>query len=166
MHWFDIITISVIGIAIIWSFIKGFIRVVFTGVLAFAISIIAATKVYPWIYRVISPVAPNPTLGVYLSIILPFFAFIVILRFIGLRISKIPRLAEVNWLNRFLAIPIGFFTGILISSLVCIGIRAFPEGKSALKGSYLAPSLVRSFENLKEQMRTDMSGKKRLTGKN
>ncbi len=143
MYWFDVLIIIIIGLSVIYSFIRGLIRELFAlGAVCFGFVI--ACRIYPLGQGLISPLIHNSDISALLSFILIFLFVAALIVILGAILSRLIHFIRLGWADRLIGGFFGLLKGLLISGIICIITVGFiPQGKKTIKKSALAPGLLK-----------------------
>jgi len=143
MYWFDILIMVIIGLSVIYSFVKGLIRELFAlGAVIFGF--IIACRTYPSGKELILPIIHNSDISALLSFIVIFLIIAALIVILGALLSRLIHFVRLGWVNRLIGGFFGLLKGFLISGIICLITVAFiPQGRTAIKRSALAPGLLK-----------------------
>ncbi len=143
MYWFDILIIVIIGLSVIYSFVKGLIRELFAlGAVIFGF--IIACRTYPLGKELFLPIIHNSDISALLSFIFIFLLIAALIVILGALLSRLIRFVRLGWADKLIGGFFGLLKGLLISGIICIVIVGFiPQGRIAIKKSALAPGLLK-----------------------
>lgn len=142
---FNVLDIVVCGI-ILYSVIQG----VFLGMTrqivslgALVVGLLIAGWYYPRLAPVLVPYFRTWEIAAFLAFILLFVAVKLLGVLIGFLLGKVVSAAELKWFDRVLGGFIGFAKGFLLSSVVFLGLLAFPFDLKWVRNAATAPYLLR-----------------------
>ena len=143
MYWFDILIIVIIGLSVIYSFVKGLIRELFAlGAVIFGF--IIACRTYPLGQKLILPIIHNSDISALLSFIGIFLLAAALIVILGALLSRLIHFVRLGWADRLIGGFFGLLKGLLISGIICLVTLAFiPQGRMTIKRSALAPGLLK-----------------------
>ncbi len=143
MYWFDILIIAIIGLSMIYSFIKGLIRELFAlGAVIFGF--ILACQIYPIGKELILPLIHNSSISALLSFIAVFLLSAALIGLLGALLSRLIHFAKLGWIDRVVGGFFGLLKGFLIAGLICLLTGAFiPHGEVVVRRSAFAPTLLK-----------------------
>jgi membrane protein required for colicin V production len=165
MNILDIIFLILIGLSIIYSFIRGLVRELFS-LLAIILGFFGATYGYlamaNWLRRWMG----NETLAQVLGFAILFFLIALGLGLLGRALSRLLKKMDLSWADRMGGAAFGFIKAIFLIAIILLVLTAFLPSRSKLLSesrvssvaltiarqlSYLVPEKLRTLYHLKEK---------------
>ena len=140
MTIFDYIVLSIIGLSVILSVMRGVVREVLAIVglvAAFYVGVTYTNQLLPMM-----PVdIPNEALRVLAAFLLLFLATLLLATLLGIALSAIFKKAGLGWLNRFLGALFGVARGLLIVCVIVFlaGLTDIPKDPRWRNAMFSAP---------------------------
>ncbi|ACT47894.1 CvpA family protein [Methylotenera mobilis] len=140
MTIFDYIVLSIIGLSVILSVMRGMVREVIAIVglvAAFYVGVTYTNQLLPMMPMDI----PNDALRVLAAFLVLFLATILLATLLGIALSAIFKKAGLGWLNRFLGALFGVARGLLIVCVIVFlaGLTDIPKDPRWRNAMFSAP---------------------------
>lgn len=165
MNILDIIFLILIGLSVIYSFIRGLVRELFS-LLAIILGFFGATYGYlamaDWLRRWMG----NETLAQVLGFAILFFLIALGLGLLGRVLSRLVKTMDLSWADRMGGAAFGFIKAIFLIAVILLVLTAFLPSRSKLISesqvssvaltiarqlSYLVPEKLRTLYTVKEK---------------
>ena len=143
MNWLDILLILIIGFSLIGGLRKGLAREGL-GFAALILGLLCGLWFYGTVAAVVLPLVSSKGLANAIGFFLIFGAILLAGSLAGLVVEKVLKLIHLSWLNRLLGGVFGVVRGVLIGTVVILGVMAFaskPPPRSVVN-SRLAPYVI------------------------
>jgi len=143
MYWFDALIIIIIGLSVVYSFIRGLIRELF-ALGAVCLGFVIACRTYPLGKELLLPFIHNSDISTLLSFISIFLLIAALIIIAGALLSRLIHFVRLGWADRLIGGGFGLLKGLLISGIICIVTAGLiPQGERVIKRSAFAPGLLR-----------------------
>lgn len=156
MNTIDYIFLVIVGLSMIYSIIKGFVREIFSivGIIA---GLVLAGVGYAKFSQALLPILHNKTASTIASFVVIFIAIAATIITVGIFIERLVKFVKLNWINRTIGGLFGFLKGILIFGIICLVILTFvPKGSDWLKGSAFAIPVLHIMEYVTNLLPEDL----------
>jgi membrane protein required for colicin V production len=178
MNTLDIIFCALIGLSVLYSFIRGLVREIFSF-LAVILAFLGASYGYETLSLWLGRWMDNPTASRIVSYLALLIAISVVVSIIGRILSGAIKKAHLGWADRTGGAAFGFLKAILLIAIVVLVLTSFLPPKSKLltesqispsavaiaRGlSFLAPANLRTLYNEKEKDLRRIWAVRELTG--
>ena len=144
MNWLDVVLLALLGFSVIAGVMKGLVREIFSlggVILAILLGLMFAPTLQPTFDRWI-PVASAAYAAGFLCV---FVVVMILVEIVARFVQKLVKLVRLTLMNRVLGGAFGLLRGILIATIVILGVTLFAEpGDSLLAGSKVTPVLTKS----------------------
>jgi Uncharacterized membrane protein, required for colicin V production len=124
VNWLDVVLALIIGLSIFSGFRKGLLRIGI-GFAATVAGFIAAAWFYGMAAALLVPYVSSKPAANVLGFLFVFVAVLAIGALLSAIISRVFKMAGINWLDRLLGGLFGFVRGILISMVIVLALSAF-----------------------------------------
>ena len=139
MYWLDVVILGILGISVIYSFVRGVIREVFSF-LAIIMGYMVATRVYGYG----APYLKWATSDSRITSIISFIAVFIVISFLvgalGRMVHTVTKKAKLSFVNRILGALFGFCKGVIFVSILLLLVPVFSQ--SASQGQLLRDSTI------------------------
>jgi membrane protein required for colicin V production len=147
MTFLDLLILVFLGFFLYRGAKKGLIRELFALIAVLGALLCAVVFVDVGV-AMIKDLAEIPaSVALFISFFLIFIVIFLVIRIIGAILSQIVRLAMLRWLDRLGGLAFGFLKGLLIASLILLGVTLLSWPKDAntyIKRSVFGPSVRRA----------------------
>jgi membrane protein required for colicin V production len=152
----DIGIIIIFGYCLIRGFFRGFIKELFSLIAVFG-GFYAACTYYTHIARLLSRWIDKTAYLNILGFLILFIGIFIIISLLGVLIKYLMNIVFLGWMDRMFGIGFGAIKGVLITSIVLMGLTAFlPNCEYYLKQSKLSPKVTMISESMAELIPTEM----------
>ncbi len=143
VYWFDVLIVVIIGLSVVYSFIKGLIKELFAlGAVIFGF--IIALQTCHLGGELLLPIIHNSDISTLLSFIGIFLLTAALIIILGSLLSRLIHLVRLGWADRLIGSLFGLLKGLLISGLISLLMVAFvPGGKVVIERSTFATGLLK-----------------------
>jgi membrane protein required for colicin V production len=144
MTSFDIFVSVVLGISLVFSLMKGFVREIFS-LLAYVGGYLMAVKYQDTLVRILIESIPSKPIAKLVAFVAIYIVTAIIISLIG-RIAKgiLWSGTDLSILDRLLGGAVGLARGVVIMVAITFPLKFFPEvSKKLTEGSYTAPYLAK-----------------------
>jgi membrane protein required for colicin V production len=124
VNWLDVVLALIISLSIFSGFRKGLLRIGI-GFAATVAGFIAASWFYGMAAALLVPYVSSKPAANVLGFLFVFVAVLAIGALLSVIISRLFKMAGINWLDRLLGGVFGFVRGILISMVIVMVLSAF-----------------------------------------
>ncbi len=152
MNPLDIVFLGILGVSLLYSTWKGFVRDVFSlvGILG---GFLLAARYYPFVATWLRPWLKTEWVAALVACGVLFLAAYVGVSLVGRMLGRSLRLLKLGWLDR----TVGFGFGLLKGLVLCLGlfvalVNILPSKTAVLQESRLAPVLVELVKDLGEKL--------------
>ena len=142
MYWLDIVILGTLGISVIYSFVRGVIREVFSF-LAIIAGYMVATRVYGYGTPHLKWAVSDPRIAGIISFVAVFIVISLLVGALGRMVHTATKKAKLSFANRILGGFFGFVKGVIFVSVLLLLIPVF--SRSASQGQLLKDSVVAPF---------------------
>ena len=127
MTWFDYAVLTVCGLSMLWSLLRGFVREIVSivgWVAGFVLAMIFTQTVSAMI-----PASLGPVLSGLIAFISILLAAWVLAGFVGLLLAKLVQAAGLGWTDRLLGMVLGLVRGVVVVLVIVImaGLTPLPR---------------------------------------
>ena len=140
MTLLDYFVLVVVGVSVVFGFLRGIIRSVISMVAALA-GLIGAAYLYPYGAPVIGWFVSHPT-AEFISFLFIFLLFLVGGALLSRVLLSAVRHARLRWVDRLLGAAFGLLKAWLICSVVYLALTAFPIRIDAVERAAFSPVLL------------------------
>jgi len=142
MNALDVAFLILIGISVVYSFIKGLVREIFS-LLAIVLGFLGASYGYPMLAAWLRRWVENETLAFILGFAILFLAIAFSLTLIGKLLSNFVRSMDLSWADRLGGAAFGLLKAIFVIAVILLVLTAFLPAKSKiLRESVIAPNVL------------------------
>ena len=138
MTLLDWIIVAILAYSVAISAVHGFVREIL-GLISILIGVLLAS----WFYRPVAPlfkdVVRTENLALFLGFSLIFLGTLIAGFLITWLITRVVKLAKLQWVDRLLGAAFGFIRGWVVGAVLLLGLTAFEVQTERLKNSELAP---------------------------
>lgn len=136
----------IVGVIILYSIVSGVVngmtrQVVSIG--ALVVGVLLAAWYYPRLAPLLVPYCRKWEVAAFLAFILIFIAVKLVGAVVSYLLGKVLSAAELRWFDRVLGGFFGLAKGFLLSSVLFVGLLAFPFDLTWVKTAVTAPYLLR-----------------------
>ncbi len=144
----DIGIIIILGYCLIRGFFRGFIKELFSLIAVFG-GFYAACTYYTHIAQLLSKWIDKTAYLNILGFLILFIGIFIIISLFGVLIKYLLNIVFLGWMDRMFGIGFGAIKGILITSILLMGVTTFlPNCESYLKQSRLSPKVTMISEGM------------------
>ncbi|HEY6328203.1 MAG TPA: CvpA family protein [Blastocatellia bacterium] len=140
MTLLDYFVLVVVGVSVVFGFIRGIIRSVISMAAALA-GLIGAAYLYPYGARPVGWFVSHPAAD-FISFLLIFLLFLIGGALLSRVLLSAARLAHLRWADRLLGAGFGLVKAWLICSVIYLALTAFPLRIDAVERSAFSPVLL------------------------
>lgn len=142
MSTLDLIILGLLGLSILYSFVRGAVREIFS-LLSLIVGYMVATRIYGYGAAYIEGTVSNPRLAGVISFVVVFLTISVLVAAAGRMLHVAAKKAHLSLANRTLGAAIGFLKGVVLVSILLLLIPVF--SKQASQGQLLKDSAIAPF---------------------
>ncbi len=160
MSWLDFLIIGVLAASVVYSFIRGVVREVFSF-LAFIAGYIVAARVYGYGTPYLHWAVTDPRLAGGISFVAVFLTISFLVSLLGRILHVAAKKIRLSLVNRALGAVFGFLKGVVFVSVLLLFIPALSKSASQgrlLQGSFVAPLFDLTTEALSSVLPTKRYG--------
>jgi len=142
--WFDILTASLLVIAVIFGIINGAIRELFSlgGVVA---GIYFASRFYTKLASILH--VENVRV---ISFIIIFVVIAIAVYLVGLLLYQMLHFLKLGGIDRFMGIVLGIVKATLLAGIICLFASLLPDGRKTIEKSKCAPFILKELYYAKQ----------------
>jgi len=144
MTLLDLFILAFLGFFLFRGAKKGLIREIFALIAVLGALMCAVVFVDVGVAMVKDLASVPASVALFISFVLIFLIVFIVVRIVGAILSQLIRLALLGWLDRLGGLVFGFLKGLLITSLILLGLTllSWPRGvDSLIKKSAFGPSV-------------------------
>jgi membrane protein required for colicin V production len=141
VNWLDLILLVILGLSVLFGFLKGFVRQI-VGILAVIVGLILAVNYYQGVSDFFMKWIRISTLSHFIAFIVIFIAVLCVGGVLSFIFSKVMK-GPFKFVNKALGGGLGLLKGLLISGVIVFAMLVFPFKEDALKQSFLTPYCLR-----------------------
>lgn len=131
MKSLDIIFLILIGVSVLYSFIRGLVREIFS-LLAIILGFFGASHTYPTFASWLEKWMANETLAQILAFAILFVLIAFSLSLLGRVLSRLVKKMDLSWADRLGGGAFGFLKAILLIAIILLVLTAFLPSRSKL----------------------------------
>ena len=160
MNWIDISIIVLLGISVLYSLLRGFIKELFS-LAAIIIGVFVASQFYQHLSNYLFRFIRNSIVTDIIGFVIIFIVIAILVSFIGRFVRRLLRKGKaLTFIDRLAGGMLGILKGVLILSLILIPINLFPSlGSEMMLKSKLLPYLIVISRELTKLSFTDIEKK-------
>lgn len=144
MTTFDIVVYSILGLSVVFSLFKGFVKEVFS-LLSYLGGYLMASKYQGVFAKVLMESIPSKPIAKLIAFVAIYIMTAIIISLMG-RVARgfIMSATQLSWFDRLAGSFVGFARGVMIVVAITFPLQFFPEvGKKLMKDSQTAPHLAK-----------------------
>ena len=141
MNGLDIIFLILMGVSVIYSFIRGLVREVFSF-LAIILGFFGASYAYLTVAHWLRKWMENETVAHILGFAILFILIALCLSLLGRVLSRLVQKVDLSWADRLAGGAFGFLKAILLIALILLVLTAFLPPRSKLVSESRVSSVV------------------------
>jgi len=142
MNKLDIAFLILIGVSILYSFIRGLVREIFSF-LAIILGFLGASRGYTPVAIWLSRWVENQTLAQILSFTVLFLLIALITSLLGKALFRLIKKMDLRWADRLGGVAFGFLKAILLIAMILLVLTAFlPPKSKVLSESRVSPNAL------------------------
>jgi len=178
MNSLDIIFLILIGLSVLYSFIRGLVREIFS-LLAIILGFFGASHTYSTFANWLGKWITNETLAQILGFAILFVVIALSLGLLGRALSRLVKKMDLSWADRLGGGAFGFLKAILLIAIILLVLTAFLPSRSKIVSesrvspvilaitrqlTYLIPSKFRALYTAREKKLKKYWATKELAG--
>lgn len=142
MNSLDIVFLAIIGVSVLYSFIRGLVREIFSF-LAVILGFLGASYGYVVFARWLRRWVENETLAQILAFIALFILIAFLLGLMGRLLSRAVKKMDLRWADRIGGAAFGVIKAVLLIAIILLILTAFlPARSKMISDSKAAPSIL------------------------
>jgi membrane protein required for colicin V production len=152
MNVLDVVIVGIMGMSLLYSVWRGFVRDVFSlvGIVG---GFLMAARFYPQAAQWARPWVSSPWLASAVGFVLLFLVVFVFVVLLGRLVWKVIRVLRLGWVDRLAGLGFGFIKGVFVCAGLVVVLEFFPSAEaSLLTGSRLAPHVKQVARELGRQV--------------
>ena len=139
MNVLDVVIVGIMGMSLLYSVWRGFVRDVFSlvGIVG---GFLVAARFHPQAAEWVKPWVSSPWLASAVGFAVLFLTVFLFVLVLGRLVWKAVRVLHLGWADRLAGLGFGFLKGILVCAGIVVVLEFFPWARAPLlEGSRLAP---------------------------